>query len=53
MRDVAEVQHTHISETPRDLKSIAARYQDVIYVEFTPKKPKQIETVEVVKEGEE
>lgn len=53
MRDVAEVQHTHISETPRDLKSIAARYQDVIDVEFTPKKPKQIETVEVVKEGKE
>lgn len=52
MRDVAEVQHTHISEAPRDMKSIAARYQDVIDVEFQPKEKKQIEMAEVVKEDE-
>lgn len=59
MRDVQEVQHTHVSETPRDIKSIAARYQDVIDVEFKPKEKKQIgspvtlETLETLETKEE
>lgn len=42
MKDIAEVQHTSIQEEARDIKSIAARYQDVIDVEFTPKEKKKI-----------